>query len=171
MCGRARLSSDVSEIKLTFSIPPSRPAPNFAARLERGADRSAAGRAVCCEGWSAKPRCDALGPHPLLGQGHQDRFLDLQRAGRGDRHQARLPRGVPATALSRRSGPVWRNCAANAPRDCARACAAIAKAGTPPAEPSELERISRWPRPYPIPPTVPYASATARRAPIVSAAS
>ena len=30
MCGRARLSSDVSEIKLVFSIPPSRPTPNFA---------------------------------------------------------------------------------------------------------------------------------------------
>ena len=31
MCGRVRLSSDVSEIKLAFSIPPERPAPNFAA--------------------------------------------------------------------------------------------------------------------------------------------
>jgi putative SOS response-associated peptidase YedK len=30
MCGRARLSSDVSEIKLAFSIPPERPAPNIA---------------------------------------------------------------------------------------------------------------------------------------------
>jgi putative SOS response-associated peptidase YedK len=30
MCGRARLSSDVSEIKLTFSIPPERPTPNIA---------------------------------------------------------------------------------------------------------------------------------------------
>jgi putative SOS response-associated peptidase YedK len=30
MCGRARLSSDVSEIKIRFSIPPGRPAPNFA---------------------------------------------------------------------------------------------------------------------------------------------
>jgi putative SOS response-associated peptidase YedK len=29
MCGRARLSSDVSEIKLVFSIPPERPPPNF----------------------------------------------------------------------------------------------------------------------------------------------
>jgi hypothetical protein len=29
--GRARLSSDVSEIKLVFSIPPERPEPNFAA--------------------------------------------------------------------------------------------------------------------------------------------
>jgi putative SOS response-associated peptidase YedK len=31
MCGRARLSSDVSEIKLVFSVPPERPALNFAA--------------------------------------------------------------------------------------------------------------------------------------------
>jgi putative SOS response-associated peptidase YedK len=31
MCGRIRLSSDVSEIKLVFSIPPHRPTPNFAA--------------------------------------------------------------------------------------------------------------------------------------------
>ena len=30
MCGRVRLSSDVSEIKLVFSIPPDRPTPNFA---------------------------------------------------------------------------------------------------------------------------------------------
>ncbi|HUE60905.1 MAG TPA: SOS response-associated peptidase [Acidimicrobiales bacterium] len=30
MCGRARLSSDVSEIKLVFSIPPGRPTPNVA---------------------------------------------------------------------------------------------------------------------------------------------
>jgi len=31
MCGRARLSSDVSEIRLVFRIPPERPSPNFAA--------------------------------------------------------------------------------------------------------------------------------------------
>jgi putative SOS response-associated peptidase YedK len=29
MCGRIRLSPDVSEIKLVFSIPPHRPTPNF----------------------------------------------------------------------------------------------------------------------------------------------
>jgi putative SOS response-associated peptidase YedK len=29
MCGRVRLSSDVSAIKLVFSIPPHRPTPNF----------------------------------------------------------------------------------------------------------------------------------------------
>ena len=31
MWGRVPLSSDVSEIKLVFSIPPERPTPNFAA--------------------------------------------------------------------------------------------------------------------------------------------
>jgi hypothetical protein len=30
MCGRVRLSSDVSEIKLVFSIPPHRATPNIA---------------------------------------------------------------------------------------------------------------------------------------------
>lgn len=30
MCGRVRLSSDISEIKLVFSIPPERPMPNIA---------------------------------------------------------------------------------------------------------------------------------------------
>src|SRR5215467_7631624 len=29
MCGRARLSSDVSEIKVAFRMPPERPIPNF----------------------------------------------------------------------------------------------------------------------------------------------
>jgi putative SOS response-associated peptidase YedK len=31
MCGRARLSSDVSKIKIAFGIPPARPTPNVAA--------------------------------------------------------------------------------------------------------------------------------------------
>jgi hypothetical protein len=43
MCGRVRLSSDVSEIKLVSSIPPHRPTPNNRAQLERGADRPAPG--------------------------------------------------------------------------------------------------------------------------------
>ena len=46
MCVRARLSSDVSEIKLVFGIPPERPTPNIGAKLEPGADRSGAGRAL-----------------------------------------------------------------------------------------------------------------------------
>jgi putative SOS response-associated peptidase YedK len=32
MCGRARLSSDVSEIKVAFRIPPERPTPKFPPR-------------------------------------------------------------------------------------------------------------------------------------------
>jgi len=36
MCGRAGLSSDVSEIKIAFGIPPERPAPNFAASWNVG---------------------------------------------------------------------------------------------------------------------------------------
>ena len=30
MCGRARLSTDFSQIKIAFRIPPDRPTPNFA---------------------------------------------------------------------------------------------------------------------------------------------
>jgi hypothetical protein len=30
MCGRVRLSSDLSELKMRFSIPEDRPLPNFA---------------------------------------------------------------------------------------------------------------------------------------------
>jgi putative SOS response-associated peptidase YedK len=99
MCGRARLSSDVSEIKIAFGIPPERPAPNFA------------------PSWNVAPtdplpvvRYDILdgqrslevmrwGLIPYLGQGHQNRLLLHQRPSRGDRHQACLSRGVQAAAL------------------------------------------------------------------------
>jgi hypothetical protein len=43
MCGRVRCSPDVRVVKLVFSIPPHRPDPNIASRLERGWDRSAPG--------------------------------------------------------------------------------------------------------------------------------
>jgi len=41
---RARLFSDVSEIKLVFSIPSHRPTPNIAPSLEHGANRPLSGR-------------------------------------------------------------------------------------------------------------------------------
>ena len=36
MCGRAHLSSDVSEIKIAFAIPPERPTPDFMLNTQRG---------------------------------------------------------------------------------------------------------------------------------------
>jgi putative SOS response-associated peptidase YedK len=46
MCGRARLSFDVSEIKIAFGVPPERPGAEFRGELERRAGRSAPGRAL-----------------------------------------------------------------------------------------------------------------------------
>jgi putative SOS response-associated peptidase YedK len=77
MCGRVRLSSDVSEIKLVFSIPPHRPTPNFP------------------PSWNAAPtdllpvvrynrRAGALGSDPALGERHELRLREHQRQGRRD---------------------------------------------------------------------------------------
>jgi putative SOS response-associated peptidase YedK len=77
MCGRARLSSDVSEIKLVFSIPPDRPTPNFA------------------PSWNVAPtdplpvvrydarRRDALGARAVLGQGHTVGFANINAKAEG----------------------------------------------------------------------------------------
>jgi putative SOS response-associated peptidase YedK len=61
MCGRARLSSDVSEIKLVFSVPPERPTPNFA------------------HSWNAAPT-DAL-PVVRHDPRNHERSLDIMRWG------------------------------------------------------------------------------------------
>jgi len=61
MCGRARLSSDVSEIKLVFSIPPHRPTPNFPAN------------------WNAAPTEDL--PIVRFDPKARERSLDLMRWG------------------------------------------------------------------------------------------
>ena len=61
MCGRARLSSDVSEIKLVFSIPPERPTPNIPAN------------------WNAAPTEDL--PVVRYDAGAGQRSLDVMRWG------------------------------------------------------------------------------------------
>ena len=99
MCGRARLSSDVSEIKLAFSIPPERPTPNIAPSWNLAPtdplpivhyDAKAGARDLEVMRWG-------LIPH--LGEGHQDRLLDHQCQSRGGRYEARFSRGIPAAAL------------------------------------------------------------------------
>jgi putative SOS response-associated peptidase YedK len=47
------------------------------AELERGADRSAAGRALCREGPSAQPRRDALGPIPFWAKDIKVGFANI----------------------------------------------------------------------------------------------
>ena len=95
MCGRARLSSDVSEIKVAFRIPPVRPAPNFPAS------------------WNVAPT-DSL-PVVRYDAKATQRSLDMLRwglipywakvirqhqcQGRGDREQAGIPQSVRAPAL------------------------------------------------------------------------
>src|SRR5437588_11852816 len=68
MCGRVRLSSDVSEIKLAFSDPARAAGAQHGAELERGADGSVADRALRRQGRRARRRGAALRPRPLLGE-------------------------------------------------------------------------------------------------------
>ena len=99
MCGRARLSSDVSEIKLEFGIPPERPTPNFPPSWNVAPTDTLP--VVRYEPKAAQRSLDMLrwGLILLLGQRHQGRLRQHQRQGRGDREQARLPQGVRAPAL------------------------------------------------------------------------
>jgi hypothetical protein len=43
MCGRVRLSSDYSEIKIRLKFDPASPAPTYAADWKQAADRTHAG--------------------------------------------------------------------------------------------------------------------------------
>src|SRR3979411_1532662 len=105
MCGRAHLSSDVSEIKITFSIPPERPSPNIAPSWNVAPtdplpivryDAKASERSLDVMRWGLVP---FWAKDIKVGFSNAD-----QRQGRRDRGQARLPRGIPAAALSRAGG-------------------------------------------------------------------
>src|SRR6516162_288605 len=62
--------------------------PEFPAELERCADRPAPGDSLRHQGRGAQPGPVALGPRPVLGQGHKGRFRQYQRQGGRDRDQA-----------------------------------------------------------------------------------
>jgi putative SOS response-associated peptidase YedK len=85
MCGRVRLSSDVSEIKLVFSIPSQRPNPNIAPSWNVAPtdplpvvryDAKAGERSLDVMRW---------GLVPFWAKGYQSGLREYQRQGRGDR--------------------------------------------------------------------------------------
>ena len=78
MCGCARLSSNVSEIKLVFSIPPDRPTPKIAPSWNVAPTDRFPGGPLRCQGQRAQPRRDAVGARAVLGQGHQSRLRKHQ---------------------------------------------------------------------------------------------
>jgi len=88
MCGRVRLSSDVSEIRLAFSIPPERPAPNFPPSWNVAPTDSLP--VVRYDAKDGQRSLDMLrwGLIPVLGQGHRGRLRQHQRQGGRDREQA-----------------------------------------------------------------------------------
>src|SRR5580700_4005793 len=100
MCGRVKLSTDFSEIRIAFRIPPEYPTPNTYAPswnvaptdslpIVRYNDK-AGHRTLDMMRWG-------LVPH--WAKRHKDRLLDDQRYGRDGRREAGVPRGVQAPPL------------------------------------------------------------------------
>ena len=80
MCGRARLASDYSEIKIRLRFDDCTCA-ELACFLEHSTDGRHAGRDILCGG-EAHFRAHAVGAGPTLGEGSEGRLFDLNaRAG------------------------------------------------------------------------------------------
>ena len=101
MCGRVRLSSDVSEIKLIFSIPPHRPTPNFPPSWNVAPtdplpvvwyDAKAGERSLDVMRW---------GLVPFWAKDIKVGFANINAKAEGMREPACLPRGIPAAPLPR----------------------------------------------------------------------
>ena len=158
MCGRVRLSSDVSEIKLVFSIPPDRPTPNFP------------------PSWNVAPT-DIL-PVVRYDTKAEQRSLDMLRWGLipywdkdikvGFANINAKAEGIESKpafrkSFERRSGRAWRNFGASPFRYRPKEGGARRPTRGLVIVPRGVDRAEGGSRPY--------ASATARRAPIVRAAS
>jgi hypothetical protein len=120
MCGRARLSSDVSEMKLVFGIPPERPAPNFAPSWNAAPtdqlpvvhyDAKDHQRSLDVMRWGLIPywakdikigfttfnaRADEIEVKPAFREAFQRRHVDQRPAGRYLVIPTRVVRGQPA---------------------------------------------------------------------------
>jgi putative SOS response-associated peptidase YedK len=83
MCGRARLSSDVSEIRIAFGVPPERPSPNFPPSWNVAPTDSLPGRPLRPQGRAAQPRHAALGPDPLLAKDIKVGFANINAKAEG----------------------------------------------------------------------------------------
>jgi putative SOS response-associated peptidase YedK len=111
MCGRAKLETDVSEIKIAFRVPPEYPTPNFPpswnvaptdnlpivrydAKARPSGDHSPEGKA-------GHRTLDLMrwGLVPFWAKDIKNRVQHDQRDGRDRRYEAGLPRGIPAAAL------------------------------------------------------------------------
>jgi hypothetical protein len=73
VCGRVRLSSDVSEIKLVFSIPPHRPTPNIAPSWNVAPTDPPP--VVRYDAKAGESSLEVLRRGLVLGEGHQSRLF------------------------------------------------------------------------------------------------
>jgi putative SOS response-associated peptidase YedK len=99
MCGRARLSSDVSEIKLVFRIPPERPTPNITPSWN-----VAPTDPLPIVHYDAKPGARSLdvmrwGLIPYWAKDIKISFSTINARADDIENQTGIPRGVPAPAL------------------------------------------------------------------------
>jgi putative SOS response-associated peptidase YedK len=83
MCGRVRLSSDVSEIKLVFSIAPHRPTPNIAPSWNVAPTDPLPVVRYDAKARRAQFGCDALGARTLLGQDIKVGFANINAKAEG----------------------------------------------------------------------------------------
>jgi SOS response associated peptidase (SRAP) len=129
MCGRVRLSSDVSEIKLVFSIPPHRPTPNIAPNWNVAPtdplpvvryDPKAHERSLDVMRW---------GLVPFWAKDLKVGFSNINAKAEGNRRETCLPRGIPAAALPRTRRKLLR-----VEEDCVREAALCHRAGRPRAD-------------------------------------
>ena len=100
MCGRARLSSDVSEIKLVFSIPPERPTPNVPANWNAAPTEDLP--VVRYDARAKQRSLDVMrwGLVPFWAKDIKVGFANINAKAEGIETEAGFPRSFRETALS-----------------------------------------------------------------------